>query len=205
MTIRLCMVCRDYNETLYKVCSCFDSVLCEDCLSISNTTNIHLCPICRRNLKIRFIRDYSRYCKLLIPTLLINLLAIFIPLIYPIYNLIHFYNGETLMVFLITLYAVLLLQPIISYRISTEFKIRHRKYLFSKVIMMILFIPILFLFDKRDRHLCYVLLYIIPFYIFPNLCITLLDIIDKKKAYKTYLNNKTITRQIKFEKIQNSS
>ena len=203
MTLRLCMVCRDYNETLYKVCSCFDSVLCEDCLSISNTSNIHNCPICRRNLKIRFIRDYIRYCKLLIPNLLVNILVIIIPLIYPIHILINEYNEKTLTLFIITLYSVVLLQPIISYRISNELKIEHIKYLLSKLIIMIFLIPLLFLFEKKNRNLFYLALYIIPFYVLPHFFIVLIDIIDKKQEFKNYLNNKTITRQIKFEKIQN--
>lgn len=204
MSIQNCMICKDYCEDLYKVCSCVDSVLCEDCLTITNTTNMQICPICKRNLKIKLIKDYSKYCKLLVPVLFINLLSIFIPLIYPIHNLVNKYNVESLLVFIITLYSVLLLQPIISYRISSEFKFNHNKYLLYKSLLILCFIPLLFIFNSDSQPVVYLVICIIPFYILPNLCITLIDIIDKKNEFKNYLNNKTIIKQINFTIIHNA-
>jgi len=199
----ICFICKDYNQTLNKICICEDSLLCDECLILTNNTNIKLCPICRRELKYKTTRDYFKFIKLLFPSLIIQFLSIAGPLIYPIYILAKEYNHLNLLSFLITLFCVSILEPIISWKISREFNIKINKYLAYKLSLMVIFIPIYSLFYSKDKYIYYLFTYIFPFYIIPTLMICIIEIIERRNNFKIYLDSKTISRQLNFERIHN--
>ena len=199
----ICFICKDEYEEIYKICQCQDSLLCGDCLTISNATNMNLCPICRRPLNIDYIRDKCKYFKLIMPTIAINLISIMVPLIYPIITLNYNYSSSAILVLCLSLYCVLILQPYIGYKISKEFYIKHNKYLQYKSIFFALTLPFIYMVSLKNRDYAYIFLFLIPFFILPSFAVLFLDLLERKNNYKIYLDKKTLIKQIKFNKILN--
>ena len=52
-----CFICKDNFNEIYKICQCEDSLICGDCLTISNAQHMNICPICRRPLNIKYIKQ----------------------------------------------------------------------------------------------------------------------------------------------------
>ena len=65
-----CYICKDEPEVLYKICSCVDSLLCIECLELSNNNingrdtyheNMLKCSICRQFLEFNYYnKDYYK-------------------------------------------------------------------------------------------------------------------------------------------------
>jgi hypothetical protein len=199
----ICFICKDEHNEIYKICQCQDSFLCEDCLTISNATNINICPICRRPLKIEYIRDKCKYFKLIIPTIGINFMSIMIPLIYPIITLKYNYSSSAILVLSLSLYCVLILQPYISYKISKELYINYNKYLLYKSIFFALTLPLIYMVSSKNRDYGYIFLLLIPLFVLPTFVVLILDLLERTNNYKIYLDKKTLIRQIQFNKILN--
>lgn len=201
----ICLVCKDYNQIVNKICVCNDSVLCDDCLILTNNSDMKLCPICRRNLNYVIIRDYLKYLKLLLPTLLLQFFSIFLPIIYPIHILTNEYNEFNILSLIITIFSVSILQPIVSVRISKELHIKLNKYLATKLLLMAFLIPIYGLFKNKNKNIYYLFTFIFPFYILPTIMICAIEVLERKNNFKLYLDSKTISKQLKFERIDNEN
>ena len=59
-----CLICKDENVELYRICTCTDALLCNDCLELSQN-NIHICPLCRNKLKFNRKWDYCNFILLI--------------------------------------------------------------------------------------------------------------------------------------------
>lgn len=68
-----CYVCTEDNMPLYKICSCVDSFLCQDCLGLTeekmnmiddNNENKFKCQVCRQNLYIEYFLTLRYFKKL---------------------------------------------------------------------------------------------------------------------------------------------
>ena len=198
-----CFICKDNFNEIYKICQCEDSLICGDCLTISNAQHMNICPICRRPLNIKYIRDKYKYCKLIIPTIVINLLAFTMPLIFPIINLGYNYSNSAVVLFSLSLYCVLILQPYISYKISKEYFIKYNKYLFYKTLFFTITMPLIYLANLDTRENMYILLFLMPYFALPSLMLLVIDLLERKNNFKIYLDKKTLTKQIQFNKIVN--
>ena len=65
-----CYICKDEPEVLYKICSCADSLLCIECLELSNNNingrdtyheNMLKCSICRQFLEFNYYNNKDYY------------------------------------------------------------------------------------------------------------------------------------------------
>ena len=66
-----CFICRDEVNKLFKICVCQDSMVCEDCFSLTNQNindpenyqeNRLKCPVCRRYFEFQYINN-MKYLK----------------------------------------------------------------------------------------------------------------------------------------------
>ena len=44
----ICFICRDNSAILYKICTCVDSIICDDCFNNEDTQKMDKCGICRK-------------------------------------------------------------------------------------------------------------------------------------------------------------
>jgi hypothetical protein len=194
-------MCKDTCENVYKICNCTSSTLCYSCLIMTNTTNICKCPICRTDLKIKYNRDYSKLCTLVSGYILLHLAVIGIPLIYPIYSYVNNYSDLSPCVLFLSIYSVFIMEPSMCNIIIKNLKLKYINYQLSKLIVMVLIIPFIFLLSSQIRNTSYIILFIFPLYIFPNLIYSTIIIYKKIKELKDFLNEKTKSKQIIFEPI----
>jgi hypothetical protein len=191
-------MCKDTCENIYKICNCTSSTLCYSCLMIINT-NICKCPICRTDLKIKYNRDYYKLFLLVSGYILLHLSVIGIPLIYPIYSYINNYSDISPILFIVTIYCIFILEPLMCNIIIKNLKLKYINYQLSKLIVMVCITPLIFLLSNSDRNSIYTILFLFPLYIFPNLIYSTIIIYKKIKEVKEYLNEKTKTKQIMFQ------
>lgn len=196
-----CFMCKDNCENVYKICNCVSSTLCYECLMITNTTNIYKCPICRENLKIKYNRDYHKLFSLLSGYLLLHLAIIGIPLIYPIYNYINNYSDLSHYVLILSIYSVFIMEPSMCKIILKNLKIKYVNYQLSKLLFLGCFIPFIFLLKDYSRDLLFILICILPLYLLPNITYATINIYNKSKEIKDYINEKTKSKQIIFKPI----
>lgn len=196
-----CFMCKDTCENIYKICNCVSSTLCYECLMITDTTNIFRCPICRENLKIKYNRDYHKLVSLLSGYLLLHLTVIGIPLIYPIYSYLNNYSELSPMLLFLSLYSVLIIEPSMCKIILKNLKIKYVNYQLSKLLFACCFIPFIFLLKDYSRDLLFILICILPLYILPDISYSVINIYNKSKELKEYINEKTKSKQIIFEPI----
>jgi hypothetical protein len=192
-------MCKDTYEDIYKICNCASSTLCYSCLMIINTTNICKCPICRTDLKIKYNRDYSKLCTLVSGYTLLHLAVIGIPLIYPIYSYLKYYNDFSYALLFVTIYCIFILEPLMCNIIIKNLKLKYINYQLSKLIVMVCITPLIFLLSNTVRNSIYIILFIFPLYIFPNLIYSTIIIYKKIKELKEYFIEKTKTKQIMFQ------
>jgi hypothetical protein len=192
-------MCKDTCENIYKICNCTSSTLCYSCLMITNTTNICKCPICRTDLKIKYNRDYYKLFSLVAGYILLHLAVIGIPLIYPIYSYTNNCSDLSPYVLILSMYSIFIIEPSMCKIILKNLRIKYVNYQLSKLIFTVFFIPFIFLLKEYYRDLLYILICIFPLYILPNISYTLVNIYNKLKEVKEYLNEKTKTKQIMFQ------
>ena len=196
-----CFMCKDTCENVYKICNCASSTLCYECLMITNTTNMFRCPICRENLKIKYNRDYYKLFSLLSGYILLHLALIGIPLIYPIYSYVNNYSDLSHYVLMLSIYSIFIIEPSMCKIILKNLRIKYIKYQLIKLLFVCCFIPIIFVLTKYHRDLLYILICILPLYLLPNITYAGINIYNKSKELKEYINVKTKSKQIIFEPI----
>lgn len=198
-----CFICRDSPQEINKICDCEDSLLCNECLIITNTNNIIKCPICRKILKTTKTRNYYQTLKLSLQYFGLKFLLFMIPLIFPIYSYVKNYEYKEITFFL-TLYCILIFEPLIIKIVTKELRFKESTYILTKILVMLVIIPLIFYVNQKIINLFYLLSFILPLYAFPLLIISFEIEISKLKEWKTKLDNKTITKFLKFKKITNN-
>jgi len=198
-----CFICRDSPQEIYKICNCVDSILCNECLIITNINNIIRCPICRKILKTTKTRNYCETFKLSLQYFGLKFLLYMIPLIFPIISYINNYIYKEI-IFFLTLYCVLIFEPLIIKIVNTELRFKESTYILTKILIMSILIPLIFTFKKIIRNSFFSLCFLFPLYGVPMIIISLEIEIDKLKEWKKKLDNKTITEFLKFKKITNN-
>ena len=129
-----CFICRDSPQEIYKICDCQDSILCNECLVMTNTNQIIKCPICRKLLKTTISRNYYETFKLSFQYFGLKFLLYFLPLIFPIYSYYKDYDLKAITLFL-TLYAVTVFEPIIIKMVITELRFKESSYTLIKILL----------------------------------------------------------------------
>nr|QDY52137.1 hypothetical protein 4_17 [Mimiviridae sp. ChoanoV1] len=198
-----CFICRDSPQEVYKICECVDSILCNECLVMTNTNNIIKCPICRKILKTTKTRNYYETLKLSLQYFGLKFLLYMTPLLFPIISYINNYIYKELS-FYLTLYSVLIFEPLIIKNFTEKLKFKELQYIIVKVLFICIIIPLIFTLKKNIRNSFFILCFLFPLYGVPLLIISFEIEISKFKEWKIKLDNKTITKFLKFKKITNN-
>jgi len=205
MTIPICFMCRDNYDDLYKICSCFDSVLCRECLLITNNTNISRCPICRRNLKIKVITDKCIVTMEIFKKIFFILFYFGMSLSYPIYAYVKYNDKYHFYLFLSMFFVNIFVDRIIINKMSQEMIFSDKKLYTFKFITGYLSLLSIFFMKKNLADLMYFLVFIFIFYLLPITLISVLNYIDELKVVKEYIKNKSRTKFINYELVSNLS
>lgn len=198
-----CFICRDSPQEINKICECEDSIICNECLIITNTNNIIKCPICRKILKTTKTRNYYETLKLSLQYFGLKFLLYMTPLLFPIISYINNYIYKELS-FYLTLYSVLIFEPLIIKNVTEKLKFKELQYIIVKVLFICIIIPLIFTLKKNIRNSFFILCFLFPLYGVPLLIISFEIEISKFKEWKIKLDNKTITKFLKFKKITNN-
>ena len=198
-----CFICRDSPQEVYKICECIDSILCNECLVMTNTNNIIKCPICIKLLKTKKTRNYCKTLKLSLKYFGLKFLLYFLPLIFPIYSYSKNYNYKEFTFFL-SLCCVFIFEPLIIKTVITELRFKESTYILTKNVVMSIIITLIFFVNEKIMNSFYLLLFLLPLYGIPLLLIAFEIEISKLKEWKIKLDNKTISKFLKFKKITNN-
>lgn len=203
MTTRICFMCRDNYDDLYKICTCFDSILCRECLLITNNTNISRCPICRRNLKIKVITDKCIITTEFLKKIFFIIFYFGMSLSYPIYAYMKYNDKYHLYLFFSMIFVNIFVDRIIIKKMSLELIVSEKiLYTFKFVIGYLTLISILFM-EKYWTDLMYFLVFIFLFYLLPITIISVFNYINELKKVKEYIKNKSRTKFINYELVSN--
>ena len=142
-----CFICRDSPQEINKICECEDSIICNECLIITNTNNIIKCPICRKILKTTKTRNYYETLKLSLQYFGLKFLLYMTPLLFPIISYINNYIYKELS-FYLTLYSVLIFEPLIIKNVTEKLKFKELQYIIVKVLFICIIIPLIFTLKK---------------------------------------------------------
>ena len=197
-----CLICRDEINPLCKICICKDALICEDCINMPEN-NIIKCPICRKILKTTKTRNYYETLKLSLQYFGLKFLLYMTPLLFPIISYINNYIYKELS-FYLTLYSVLIFEPLIIKNVTEKLKFKELQYIIVKVLFICIIIPLIFTLKKNIRNSFFILCFLFPLYGVPLLIISFEIEISKFKEWKIKLDNKTITKFLKFKKITNN-
>ena len=191
-----CLICKDENVDLYRIYTCTDALLCNDCLELSQN-NIHICPLCRNKLKFNRKWDYCNFILLILLELLISFTIIIVPLIYPILLLLNNNDTSSIVLFLSSVYFVLCVDPVNINFIQKYTPITYIYLQLLKILCIIVMYFVLLVMSSEYKINLYIIGILIPFFITPNLIFScsinyklIKDIID-------YNNKKTLVKKIK--------
>lgn len=221
-----CYICKDETENgyLHKICICEDSLLCKDCLILSNTNinnplntsdNKYKCCVCRRDLKFIFTNGKEYYKNIFFFYLIksISLLCDVYPIIY-IYCVAKDYDIQNSILYISPDYFLincmihtLVIKFIIKEKILTFYHNQNENIKIEKIINIdyfyiiainILFVLFIIIFNV-NLYDFYTLLILIPFYYIPFLSIVLSSsilILARNLTYfkRTYGNKKLFVR-----------
>ena len=205
MTTRICFMCRDYYDDLYKICSCYDSVLCRECLLITNNTNMSRCPLCRRHLRIKFITDKCTVALEIFKKIFFIIFYFGMSLSYPIYSYVKYKDKYDLYLFLSMLFVNIFIDRIIVKKMSKELIVPDKKiYTFKFSIGYITLLSLLFM-EKDLADLMFFLVFIFVFYLLPITLISVFNYIYELKEVREFIKNKSRTKFIKYELVSNLS
>ena len=200
----ICLICKDYEEELFKICECIESTLCHNCIILCNRKDTVNCPICRKSLIKKISRDKTKTLFIFFKFMFLNLGLFFIPLIYPIHSLINKDSDLSIVYFLVTLFSIMILEPGILKYTTHFFNIKHSKYIITKLIVLIMLVGLSFLINKKNRDEFHLIIVILPLFIAPSIIISLILIINNIKKIIHYINEKTIVKHLIFYKINNT-
>lgn len=181
----ICFICRDTFDSGYKICTCKDSTICNDCIELYQENQITKCGVCRSNLDIKYQYQYFN--------ILINLLYLFIPyilifgipLIFPIY---YFNELDLTYILILTLFCILILDYINYKFCKYFFNYNYTYYQTTKILIMIpIYIIISFINNLTFKFIIYLLGIIFSMYIIPNICFAF---------YLIYINIKNVLNNI---------
>jgi len=205
MTTRICFMCRDNYDDLYKICTCFDSVLCRECLLITNNTNMSRCPICRRNLKIKFIINKFTIASEIMKKIFFTIFYFGMSLSYPIYSYVKYKDKYHIYLFFSMLFINLFVDRIIIKKMSQELIVQDRSIYITKFAIGYLTLLSIFFMSKYLADLMYFLVFIFLFYLLPITLISVFNYLDELKEVKEFIKNKSRTKFINYELISNLS
>lgn len=205
MTTRICFMCRDSYEDLYKICSCYDSFLCRECLLITNNTNISRCPICRRFLKIKYITDKCIIGEEIFKKIFFFILYNAMSLSYPIYAYLKYLDKYHLYLFLSMLFVNIFVDRIIVKKMSREIIVPDKRIYTFKISIGYLSLITLFFMKKNLADLMYFLVFIFVFYLLPITLIAVFNFLDEIREYYQFLKNKSRIKFINYELVSNLS
>ena len=63
--------------------------------------------------------------------------------------------------------------------------------------------PFIYLVNLDSRENMYILLFLMPYFAIPTLMLLVIDLLERKNNFRIYLDKKTLTKQIQFNKIVN--
>ena len=198
-----CLICKDENVELYRICTCTDALLCNDCLELSHD-NINICPLCRNNLKFIRQRDYCNLVKLILLELIIPLTVIIVPLIYPILLLLNYNDISSIVLLLSSVYFVLCVDPVNINFIQKYTRITYIYLQLLKILCIIVMYFVLFVLSDEYKINLYIISILIPFFIIPNFIIACSINYNLINDTIDYNNKKTLVKRIKCAGITQS-
>jgi hypothetical protein len=200
MTTRICFMCRDTYEDLYKICNvCYDSVLCQECLLITNNTNMIRCPICRTNLKIKFRNDYCQMTKIISIKIIFMLFYLGLSISYPIYAYLKLRTNNILYLLFTIIILNLFVDRIVTKKIVKELHLKENNIYTFKFAFGLLTQPVLYNLNINNAILIYLLVFVFIFYLLPILVISIIIFLEDFKEFRENLKNKTRTKFINYE------
>jgi len=191
-----CLICKDENVELYRICTCTDALLCNDCLELSHD-NINICPLCRNNLKFIRQRDYCNLVKLILLELIIPLTVIVVPLIYPILLLLNNNDTSSIVLFLSSVYFVLCVDPVNINFIQKYTPITYIYLQLLKILCIIVMYFVLLVMSSEYKINLYIIGILIPFFIIPNFIVACSINYNLINDTIHYNNKKTLVKRIK--------
>ena len=195
-----CLICKDENVDLCRICTCSDALLCNDCLKLSHN-NIQICPLCRNNLKFNIQRDYYNFIFLILLEILIYLTIIVVPLIYPILLLLNNNNTSSIVLLLSSVYFVLCVDPINIKFIKKHINIDNMYLHLLKIVgIIVIYLPLLVMSTEYKINL-YIIGILIPFFIIPNFIVSCSINYKLINNAIDYNNKKTLVKTIKYSNI----
>jgi hypothetical protein len=207
-----CFICRDSCNTLYKICDCNDSTICDECYELESTQQMTQCGICRKKYVFDVERNYWDILKILFKHTTKYGVILCIELFCPIFLYIQADYSELNNVFLIyTFFCITIGNILIWYLterlIHNEESAKSFMLIYTPlkcIYIMLIFIIIQYINDihKLKLYAYYILLFI---YTMPMLFFSCVIFGRKGIKYKKYIDDITISKKINVKAILNNS
>ena len=205
-----CFICRDNIEILYKICTCVDSTICDECYNNESTHKMEKCGICRKKYEYNSNTNPKEFIKLLFKYLLkyifLGSIELF-PILY-LYSVVPSttYNDIFLIygIFCITILNIInykLLNVIILNQETLDSFISLYKSLKS-IYIIILFLILIYI-DFINKIFLFSVFELGVVYILPLLFLSTIISFEYYNKSIIYLNNKTNNKEIKILTIIN--
>lgn len=217
----ICLLCHEeINNTLYKICSCEDSNVCDPCYRLLNSNKIDKCPICRAELDIQLLNDSKKYYYKIFKNLIYLLCNIFIQLIYPVYliktspsNKLYFHKELFIFMNLINIFFI---GPINKYLTLKYFDIYYSDseltpeelicyYKYARNISILTVSLALFIYDRDEKDIYYFIVIMFIFYLAPLIIYSNILTYEYAIDYHIKNRNKYKSSQIIIKNILNNN
>ena len=145
-----------------RICNCVDAVICNSCLELSHNKKLKMSTLARSTLNFKKKRDIKYFVFLLfieISNVIINYL---IPFIYPIISITKNNSFENKILFSISSYSIIFLDPITAYFIKsfTDFSIYN--YQIIKIIILLIMTAVIFGLQHKYQMTLHIIGIILP-------------------------------------------
>jgi len=192
-----CFICRDDSEILYKICTCVDSTICDECYNNESTHKMEKCAICRKKYEYNNNTNPKEFINLLLKYLLkyIFLGSIELsPIIYIYYDVPYStYNN----IFLIYGIFCITILNIINYKLLSNIILDQETFdsfisLYNtlKSIYIIILFLILIYIDFINKLFLFAVFELGAVYILPLIFLSTIIISEYTKNSIKYINDK---------------
>ena len=192
-----CFICRDDSEILYKICTCVDSTICDECYNNKSTHKMDNCGICRKkyeyNSKSNTIEFIKLLFKYLIKYIFVGSIELF-PILYIYYDTSYSTYNDIFLVYGIFCITIL---NIINYKLITIIIINQETlesfvslYNSLKSIYIIILFLIIIYIDLINKIFLFSVFELGAVYILPLIFLSTIIISEYTKNSIKYINDK---------------